>query len=473
MNHSHDQLKKMTVLLVEDDPATLASLATFIKPRVKELYTASNGRDGLNLYDTRKPDMVMADMIMPVMDGIEMAIGIRAINPDAIIILITGLSNEYSLRRALELIPDAFIEKPINFKRLRGVMGQMAARIKASMQVRKERELKDLILNSLPLPTMLVSAASERVIFANQMAENLGIKRGDDLSGPFFSPEIVQDMKPYPEQECCEQSFGEEVYAFGKPWQVKITPVNKQIFLFTALDITWQKKLENLREDVDRMTRHDLKTPLNGIIGLPDILLHDSNLTDEQREIIEMIKKSALNMLDMINLSLDLFRMEQGNYEVEHQSVDIVKIVDSIKMQLKNSLDSKAMKIIIRKEGKQVENLDSFFVIGEYLLVYSMLANLIKNAIEASPENESIIVDMCRDKEYSVIIINNKGMVPEKLKHSFFEKYTTYGKVGGTGLGTYSSKLIARTLGGNITMTSSKERGTSIRVTLPGEKTFH
>jgi len=65
------------------------------------------------------------------------------------------------------------------------------------------------------------------------------------------------------------------------------------------------------------------------------------------------------------------------------------------------------------------------------------------------------------------ILVSNKGAVPEDIRPRFFEKYSTSGKESGTGLGTYSASLIARTLGGSIALDVSDPEGTTVAVTLP------
>ena len=65
------------------------------------------------------------------------------------------------------------------------------------------------------------------------------------------------------------------------------------------------------------------------------------------------------------------------------------------------------------------------------------------------------------------LTIHNSGTVPEEVRETFFDKYTTADKSDGTGLGTYSAKLMAQTVGGTIEMTTSEESGTRVCVTLP------
>jgi two-component system sensor histidine kinase/response regulator len=104
---------------------------------------------------------------------------------------------------------------------------------------------------------------------------------------------------------------------------------------------------------------------------------------------------------------------------------------------------------------------------AEDLLIYSMMANLIKNAIEATPRNETIRIALTKEEKQAIICIRNRGSVPEKIQVNFSDKYVTDGKAKGTGIGTYSARLIVETLGGSIHMTSSEEKGTKISILLP------
>ncbi len=171
-------------------------------------------------------------------------------------------------------------------------------------------------------------------------------------------------------------------------------------------------------------------------------------------------------MLDMINLSLDLLKMERGVYELKPTPVDIVQVLKKIEMELDLIRETKKVSLKMAVSGYSLKDDDTFMILGEELLCYSMLANLTKNAIEASPNGESIIVELDK-KQVPLISIYNKGTVPKEIRGRFFEKYTTSGKASGTGLGTYSAKLIVETQQGQINMDSSEENGTTISIQLP------
>jgi len=90
------------------------------------------------------------------------------------------------------------------------------------------------------------------------------------------------------------------------------------------------------------------------------------------------------------------------------------------------------------------------------------------NALEASPKGGQILV-VLYGTDPVTIRIRNQGAVPPAIRENFFQKFVTAGKVGGTGLGTYSAKLIAEVHGGTIGMETSEADGTTVTIVLPRE----
>jgi len=220
-----------------------------------------------------------------------------------------------------------------------------------------------------------------------------------------------------------------------------------------------------LKEDVEKITRHDLKNPLTVVINLPNLMARD-NLTEKQIEQLDKISAAGVKMLNLINLSLDLYKMEQGTYVLIPQPVDILKVVNDILHEKRQYIRAKRATIKMTINGNPISDESCFNVPGEELLFYSIHANLLKNALEATPKDEKIKIAFSDENEF-IISIHNKGAVPEDIRETFFEKFTTSNKLGGTGLGTYSARLIAETLGGKITMESSEELGTVIKLSFP------
>ncbi len=218
-----------------------------------------------------------------------------------------------------------------------------------------------------------------------------------------------------------------------------------------------------LKEDVDRIMRHDLKGPLNGIIGMPQVLLEELELAPEYREMLRMVEQSGYKMLGMINHSLDLYKMETGTYRLKPESVDLARIVRKLRKDAQNIIQGKGLRIDVALDGRPDDGAMAFRVLGEEMLCYSMLSNLFQNALEAAPQGSAVTIDM-RSGYGGRFRIHHRGAVPASIRGRFFDKYVTAGKSGGTGLGTYSARLMARTMGGEIHLQAEDESATAVEV---------
>jgi PAS domain S-box-containing protein len=213
-----------------------------------------------------------------------------------------------------------------------------------------------------------------------------------------------------------------------------------------------------VREEVERIARHDLKTPLHSIAAVPRLLRAARPVSAREEELLAMVEGAAYRMLDMVNLSVDLYRMEQGQYRYSPRAVDLAQLVDTVWREVRAHADTKRLRLEKRVTGAPL-------AWGEPLLCYSLLANLIKNAVEASPDGSAVTVTLTAVSN-CVLEVHNDGLVPETMRERFFDKYATHGKPGGHGLGTYSARLMARVQKGELAMRTSEAEGTTLTLTL-------
>ena len=106
-------------------------------------------------------------------------------------------------------------------------------------------------------------------------------------------------------------------------------------FIATLTDITRGARRRRrcaracLREEVERMSRHDLKTPLNSVIAVSRLLRQSAKLSREDEELLSIVERAGYRILSMVNLSLDIFKMEQGTYQFRAQAVDLSEVAPS------------------------------------------------------------------------------------------------------------------------------------------------
>jgi signal transduction histidine kinase len=109
----YENIKKYTILYVEDEKQSVDLVSCILKDRVKEIFVAYDGVDGLEKYNTHRPDIVISDIQMPHMNGIELSKRIKAINPKQNIILVTAFNENNALLEAINLGVSKYIVKPI------------------------------------------------------------------------------------------------------------------------------------------------------------------------------------------------------------------------------------------------------------------------------------------------------------------------------------------------------------------------
>jgi len=215
-----------------------------------------------------------------------------------------------------------------------------------------------------------------------------------------------------------------------------------------------------LREEVERIGRHDLKTPINSIVAVPRLLREEGRLGQEADELLAIVERAGYRILSMVNLSLDLFKMEQGSYVFRPAAVDLADLLEKVGADVGTHAAAKQV-------GLKVDAGAAPYAWAEELLCYSLLANLMRNAVEASPQGGEVSIGAFAGPGETVVLrIHNHGAVPASVRGSFFQKYATSGKAGGTGLGAYSARLMARVQDGDIEMQTSTDEGTTLTVRL-------
>ncbi|WP_163350761.1 hybrid sensor histidine kinase/response regulator [Desulfovibrio sp. JC010] len=221
-----------------------------------------------------------------------------------------------------------------------------------------------------------------------------------------------------------------------------------------------------VREDVERIMRHDLKSPLTSVISLPQLILMSGEYDEHVKSMLARIEDAGYTLLSMVNMSTALFKMERGTYSFVPESMDMAAVVRKVFIGHEDTAQMRGIELVLEIEGTPAGPEQEFTVSAEELLCYSMLANLVGNAVDACPKGGDVRVSLQRMEGAVQISVRNPGEVPEDIKSRFFAKYATSGKDRGTGLGTYSAKLIAKAHGGSISM-ESVDGEVVVAVTIP------
>ncbi|MFC0170200.1 response regulator [Pseudoduganella danionis] len=490
-------------ILVVDDFAVMRDLVVHQLKLLgmTDVHTASNGEDALKLLAGRSFSLVLSDWSMPGMSGLDLLKQVRSTPALARLpfILVTAEIQREKVAAAIEAKVSDFLLKPFRpdelERRIQAALGgqRLAPPVTAAApQAAPAQRQTVLVVDDTPANLTLVggllrddyqvklaargdkalqlcaSSAPDLVLLDLMMPEMDGFEvcrrlKADPATAhiPVIFLTAVSDASRTVEG----LALGAVDYV-SKPIEPMILKARVATALRTARDrenlrAQFDLALENarLREEVERITRHDLHNPLAAIIGMSSAMLLEGPLNETQNRQLVAIERTANDMLDMLKLSALLLRMEAGDYRPEPHPVDLAALLQRVADESRGICVGRHISIVLELGAARS-------VAGNQLLLYSMLHNLVRNATEASTAGDTVRITLAADGE---IRIHNRAAVPEPMRERFFEKYATSGKENGSGLGTYSARLITEAHGGSIAMTTSDVDGTTLAIVLPAK----
>ena len=168
-------LNNFTLLHIDDNMLIKHHINTLLKGKVKDLYFANSGKEGLEIYFEKKPDIIISDIEMPGLDGLEMSRVIKNSNKEQPIILLSGFNNKKNLKKAIKVGVDSVISKPLKKKKMLRVLENTAKKIQYKRELKiveeleNDKEKKVFMINMIkelnhhwrqPLSTMLLISSS-------------------------------------------------------------------------------------------------------------------------------------------------------------------------------------------------------------------------------------------------------------------------------------------------------------------------
>jgi two-component system, sensor histidine kinase and response regulator len=380
-----NQLNQPSILVVDDEPDNFDVIETLLADGSYELHYLSNGQEAIATLDTVQPDLILLDVMMPGLDGIEVCRQIKALSKwQAVpIIMVTALNTREDLARCLQTGADDFISKPVNAVELRARVHSM---LRIKLQYDRIHSFSKLQRNTI-----------------NVLTNHLQALRGN--------------------------------LAFSLP--------------------------------------HELKTPLNGILGAISLLNEgvDKMDTESVRELLDISYRSACRLDNMTQKFLNYLDLELATTTLQDKA-DARKLInnDSSSSDLIGHIATTIAEQLQRNDDLVCQIETTELAVSQEHLSW-IVSEVIDNAFKFSPPNTSVTVrGDCRDGMLQLSIDDRgRGMTHEQIGSigAFMQFERQAYEQQGAGLGLKIVQKAIELYGGRFLVTSLYQQSTTVYLALP------
>ena len=308
--------------------------------------------------------------------------------------------------------------------------------------------------------------------FSIESIQNLVARRIKDFGGDFLRL-FGEEYKWVSVRLMFDDSLaeGEVILCFREVDAEKRQQLQQQRLLETALETA--KRSEKAKNAFFNNMSHDMRTPLNAIIGMSELV--QKNLDDPQKiaGYMEKINFSSKQLLNLINDILEMSRLEQGKISLDYQQFDLKKCVNDCAAPFHAQADKEQKTFTVSFD------MEDAIVMGDFFRIGQILNNLLSNAFKYSKAGAQIFlrVKQLNQQEHTKyqIVVQDTGIgMSREFVERIFEPYareTRFGaqKVSGTGLGMPIVKSLVSQMSGQITVDSELGKGSTFTITIPLE----
>jgi two-component system phosphate regulon sensor histidine kinase PhoR len=487
--------KPARLLVVDDEMGIREACKRALTSEGYGVDLAEDGNLGLQKIKETPYDLILMDLMMPGIGGLDLIKKTNEIDPEIIIVVITGYATietavEATKRGAYDYLPKPFTPEALTALVKRG-LEKRELRLEAQrLQHEREQRLLELAGEQSRLRTIigcmadgvLVTNLERRLVLWNAAAVKMLKLAGTDEAGHpleryIRNGSLIESVESILASKDATVSMVSRELPMEDPKSVlmaALAPVRDEhgelLGAVTVLrDITKLKEIEKIKSQFVSMVAHELRAPLAAIEGWLEVVISGEAHGDEkvERQWLERAKERSKSLLALVNDLLEINRMDAGKIAQKMEPVRLDEVVGKIVDFL----------------GPEAERRKISFTIGfgsglpavpaDLRDMEKLFTNLISNAIKYNVDHGSVTVEGSVDENYVGVHIRDSGIgiaeqdLPRIFDDFFRVQNEETRQIGGTGLGLTIAKKIVDSHFGHIEVTSRLNEGSTFSVYLP------
>lgn len=502
------------VLIVDDEPEVAGFIQELLRNKSYAAETALNGQKALAFLEAQPADILITDIRMPGMNGLELIKHAKQLQPDISCMVITGHGDMDTAVQAIKFGAVNFFTKPLDCAELEKVIDNEMDSLLLMQERRQQQqqiaEFYKKLGKEIRKNQAILHAAGQGIVGLDEQGEItfinpaaldiLGWERNELIACSFaklVGRDEAEDVFSLPATPLGHRRFLSQ--SFFKQKDGRIVPVEYvkskivddesegSVLIFE--DITGrqiqQEKLAQAKIVAEEANQskshflarisHEIRTPLNTILGISELLLA-SPLDTRQKQFCETMLHSGRSLLQLINDVLDVSKIEAGKLELNCEDFDLEQLIEHSLETVAEDAAQKNLGLAYRIEVG-VDRL----LVGDSYKLKQIMVNLLANAVKFTEQGEVTVRVRSIDTTLLHFAVQDTGIgIQQEAQEHIFDSFTqadaaTSGKFGGTGLGLTIVRHLAARMSGDCGFSSSPGKGSEFWFTAsfsrqPGEK---
>ena len=335
-------------------------------------------------------------------------------------------------------------------------------------KLRGKQEELTIITNNMNEGLVLLNG-QQNVLFINESAAKIfGFSAKEVIGRNILTVDRAQEVQDLL-QKVSQAGKGEGLYEKdGHFYQLSGSSVNGSGSVILIYDVTEKMTAEKLRREFSANVSHELKTPLQSILGYAEIMKNGLVKDEDKQRFLERIHAEAGNMIELIQNIMELSRLDENKTLDEFEDVDLLKLAQSVTLRLKHKAQTKG--VTLNVSGS------SACVCGVQSILSEVLYNLVDNSIKYNKDNGKVDVKVQDGSEEVSVSVSDTGIGigaadRERVFERFYRADKSHSKeIGGTGLGLSIVKHGVLFHKGRVELESEPGVGTTITFVLPKKR---